>query len=105
MRHQREALIAATLGPILLFVWNFYGCVFPLLRYFPRHPYSHDDVVECEQDFVGTVGKPKFEQFRRSSSGPIALPLAIDLRAFFLSYSQPAGLHVTGLSAFAIGPR
>ena len=65
MRHQRVAPVVATLGPIYRFVQTFYGGIFPLLRYFPRHPYSHDDVVECEQDFVGTVGKPKLEQFRR----------------------------------------
>ena len=39
---------------------------------------SHDDAVKCEQAFVGTVGRLKLEQFRRSSpgslSGPIVLP-------------------------------
>ena len=61
MRHQKEAPVVATLGPIFLLVLNFDGCVFPLLRHFPRHPHSHDDAVECEQDFVGTGGKPKRE--------------------------------------------
>ena len=75
MCHQIEAPVVATLGPIPLFVQNFYGCVFPLLRYFPRHPYSHDDPVECEQDFVGTVGKPKFEQFRRQFIGSDSLAI------------------------------
>ena len=34
---------------------------------------------------MGTVGKPRLSSSAASSSGPIALPLAIDLRAFFVS--------------------
>ena len=86
-RHQREAPVVAT-----------------LLRYFPRHPYNHDDVVECKQDFVGTVIKPKLEQFRRQLIRSHSLAIGHRSQGLFLSHSQPAGLRVTGLSVFAIGP-
>ena len=47
---------------------------------------------------------PRFSSSAGSSSGTIALSLAIDLRAFFVSFTT-GGLRVTGLSAFAIDPK
>ena len=55
MRHYRKAPVVAILGSIHIFVCNFGSDVFPLLRYLTRHPHSHDDAGEYEQDFVGTV--------------------------------------------------
>ena len=85
MHHQREALVVAILDPILLLnfmVASFHPCsTSPVIHTATMMPWNASMIL------WELLESPSLSSSAGSSSGPIALPLAIDLRAFFVLFA------------------